>query len=340
MANLVQIGEEMKIAILHRFPEEEIKQTNAAFPFINRKGVDVLTFKAFNRVSSKWKLLKSFIWIFYAQSLIKKYYDVIYCDDSFPFYPIFVKMFNRKSKVVLRLGDFHLMYYTWGKLYKFLHFFERIGWKMADEIYVISKPMATLVKYEIGDISQKVKIILDPVNPDDFIIEEKTENKKVVMFHGLLIKNKNVDVLLQASHILPEIEFWIVGDGPDKERLETFAPKNVIFFGWKPFKDIPKLISQCDVGVATRSTNLGNQFVVTSPFLQYSVMAKPCIVSRRIVFEDMGYKHMFVNALELAQQIEALIDDKTEGKKMRQYILENHNAKDIGEEIWNALTQV
>ena len=330
----------MQIAILHRFPRDEIVQTNAAFPFIAREGVDVLTFKAFNRVSSKWKFVKSLIWIFYASALIKKKYDVIYCDDSFPFYPIFVKLFNRKSKVVLRLGDFHLMYYTWGKLYKFLHFFERIGWKMADEIYVISKPMATLVKYEIGDIYQKVKIILDPVNPDDFPIEEKTEKKKIVMFHGLLIKNKNVDVLLQASHILPDVEFWIVGDGPDKDRLTSLAGKNVIFFGWKPFEDIPKLISQCDVGVATRSTNLGNQFVVTSPFLQYSVMAKPCIVSRRIVFEDMGYKHMFVNALELAQQIEALIDDKTEGKKMREYILENHNAEEIGDQIWNALTRV
>ena len=102
-----------KIAILHRFPKDQIRETNAAFPFIAREGVDVLTFKKFERLHNVKKILKSIAWIFYSPLLVfGKSYSVIYCDDSFPFYSALVKLASPGSKVVKRMGDFHLMYYV------------------------------------------------------------------------------------------------------------------------------------------------------------------------------------------------------------------------------------
>lgn len=321
-----------KIAILHRFPKDRIPETNAAFPYIARDGVDILTFKKFERLHNAYKIAKSIAWIFYSPLLVLgRGYNIIYCDDSFPFYAALVKLASPRSKVIKRMGDFHLMYYVTGILYHFAHFFEVIEWKMMDGIIAISKAMADVIEKETG---KRVDIALDPVNPENFQVT-KREDHGTVMFHGLLTRNKNVDVLLDAAKRLPKTIFTIVGDGPDRKRLEKIAPINVRFTGWVSFKDIVKILNTCSVGVALRSDNPGNDYVVTSPFLQYSILAKPCLVTKRKVYGD--YPWQFTGVDDLVSGIKELMGNKEEGKKMREYVLKYHNAKDIGETIWNLL---
>ncbi len=325
-----------KIAILHRYTADQIKQTNAAFPFLAAKGADVLTFKEFNRLDGFWKFWKSIAWIFYAPMLvIGKGYDVIYCDDSYPFYPTLVKLVSPRSKVILRIGDLHLLYYYKGFAYKFLHFFEKISWLVADEILPISEAMADFIRAEIKD-STPIKTILDPVDPTDFQ-PMKCCQPNGVMFHGVLTRNKNVDILLEAARLLPDIDFKIVGDGPDLNRLQKIAPSNVFFFGWAPFKDIPHHISGCKVGVALRSDNPGNDYVVTSPYLQYGVMGKPCLVTRRKVFGD--YPWQFSTADEMVRLIRVLLNHPEAGTILQRHILRHHDAKKISEQIWETLTR-
>ena len=344
-----------KIALLHRYPAAQIKETNAAFPYlanntfqvseekqdsIGIKGtaifaIDVLTFKKFNRLSKWRKHIKSFLWIFYAPLLvIGKGYDVIYCDDSYPFYPALVKLVSPRSKVIIRLGDLHLMYYFSGFVFKILHFFEKIAWKMSDEIICISYAM---VEYVFAETDKLPKLALDPIDPKDFQTDFNITLRKV-MFHGVLTKNKNVDILLEAARRLPYIGFDIIGAGPDLKRLKKLAPENVTFHGWVPFKDIKYFISVCSVGVALRSSNPGNEYVVTSPFLQYGIMGKPCLVTRRRVFGD--YEWQFSGVEEMVEKIKILLDKPEEGTKLRTYILQNHDAKKIAEDIWEILKSV
>lgn len=321
-----------KIAILHRFPKDQIKETNAAFPYFGE--ADVLTFKKFERLHNAYKIAKSIAWIFFAPFLVLgRGYSVIYCDDSFPFYPAFVKLASPKSKVIKRMGDFHLMYYVTGFWYHLIHWFEVLEWKLVDGIISISKPMAEHIEKESG---KKCYVALDPVDPNDFPIERKDDHK-TVMFHGLLTKNKNADVLLEAARKLPHILFVIVGDGPDRERLEKIAPHNVRFTGWVPFKRIVHILNTCSVGVALRSDNPGNDYVVTSPFLQYSILAKPCLVTKRQVYGD--YPWQFTTADDLVHGINELMARSEEGKKMREYVLEHHSAQLIGDQIWTLLSR-
>ena len=330
MADMVQVKK--KIALLHRFPASQIKETNAAFPFLEAKGIDILTFKKFNRLNHLKKFWKSIAWIFYAPCLVVgKGYDVIYCDDSYPFYPALVKAFSPCSKVVLRIGDLHLMYYYSGFTYKVLHFLEKIVWIMADEIIAISEAMADYIEKEIG---RRPKVALDPVDPKDFP-SKHSYNSGDIMFHGTLTKNKNVDILLDAARLLPERDFTIIGEGPDYKRLSKIAPGNVYFHGWVPFKDMWLHIGSCGIGVALRSDNPGNEYVVTSPFLQYGVMGKPCLVTKRKVFGD--YEWQFSTAEELAEKINHLSSFEKqllEGWELRKYVVQNHDAKKIAEEIW------
>ena len=337
----------MKIALLHRHHKDRIKETNAAFPFLEAKGIDVLTFKKFDRTGNKF--WKSILWIFYAPLLVfGKGYDVIYCDDSMPFYPILVKFASPNSKLVLRIGDFHLMYYTSGWLYEFLHFFEKIGWRIADWILPISKEMYwEIIKgIEINEsygrydrinndpVVPKVHTILDPVNENDFL-EENAGNKNIVMFHGVLTKNKGIDVLIESARKLKNISFVIYGDGPDRKRLENISPSNIFFQGWISFDRMPQAIATCTIGVALRSDNAGNEYVVTSPFLQYGICGKPCLVTRREVFGD--YPWQFSGVDEMVEKIKYLIAYPEEGKKLKNYIIKNHDAKKIADEIWQIL---
>ena len=321
-----------KIALIHRYPENRIKETNAAFPFLKSKGIDVLTFKKFNRLGRFGKFWKSLAWIFYAPLLvIGKGYDVIYCDDSFPFYGAFVKLASPKSRVILRIGDLHLMYYYSGWAYRFLHFFEKISWRMADAIVVISDAMRSYMSQE-GFLCH---VVLDPVDSADFP-SHGLNGDGSVMFHGTLTKNKNVDVLLEAARLLPEVDFVVLGDGPYFKRLAYSAPANVFFHGWVPFKDIHAHIARCSVGVALRSDNPGNEYVVTSPFLQYGIMGKPCLVTRRKVFGD--YEWQFRDVTEMVSKLKELLrKPRQEGQKLRKFILENHDAEQIGGQIWSLL---
>jgi glycosyltransferase involved in cell wall biosynthesis len=323
-----------KIALLHRYPQDRIRETNAAFPYLKDKGIDVLTFKKFDRMNKFKKFFKSLFWIFYAPYLAsRKEYDVVYCDDSFPFYPALVKIFSpRGTKVVIRLGDLHLMYYTSGFLYRFFHEFEKIGWKMADKIICISDAMTDFVSKEIR---KKVFTILDPVDPKDFPYRAWTDHGSV-MFHGLLTRNKNVDILLRAAKLMPDVSFVIVGDGPDRKRLQKIAPINVFFKGWVPFQSMYKYIRRCAIGVALRNNSPGNDYVMTSPFIQYGIMGKPCVVSKRKVFGD--YPFQFSTVEEFVQKIRILLKGDYSPDELREFFLEYHNAEKISEEIWSLLS--
>jgi glycosyltransferase involved in cell wall biosynthesis len=223
------------------------------------------------------------------------------------------------------------MYYYSGLAYKILHFIEKIGWRMADVVLPISEAMVDYMKWEIP---MTYKVVLDPVDPKDFPYEE-TENHGTVMFHGVLTKNKGIDILLEAAHKMPDTVFVIVGDGPDRARLESMAPDNVFFKGWVPFKDIRNEIAKCAVGVALRSDNPGNEYVVTSPFLQYGVMGKPCLVTSRKVFEGLYFK--FSNSKEMVNHLKYLLKHPEEGEVLKKFVLRNHLAEKIAEEIWEIL---
>ena len=324
-----------KIALLHRYPAECIKETNAAFPYLAAKGIDVLTFKKFDRLGSFGKFWKSLLWIFYAPLLVAgKGYDVVYCDDSYPFYPALVKLVSPRSKVVIRLGDLHLLYYCSGWVYELLHFFEEIGWTVADKIIVISETMAEALRKE----GYSCEVVRDPVDPKDFPWVEGSTDSNTVMFHGVITKNKNLDMLIGAARLMPKTNFVIIGGGPDLYRLIQIAPDNVHFQGWVPFKEIYRRIASCTVGVAMRSENAGNDYVVTSPYIQYGIMGKPCLVSRRKVFGD--YPWQFSTVTEMVDKLDDLLTAIVDRKGLRELFINHHSAEKIAGKIWQILTSL
>ncbi len=59
----------------------------------------------------------------------------------------------------------------------------------------------------------------------------KKESLSSIIFVGSLIKRKRVDEFITLSTLYPDIEFKIVGEGPEIINLQDNAPSNVKFFG-------------------------------------------------------------------------------------------------------------
>jgi len=340
--------ETKKVAWMHRHDKTIIPETNQAFPYVeemlrNSQKIrhTIISGGLVNRFNPFTKFFNALFWLIYAPFSVREgKYDVIYCDDSFPFYCGLVKAMSPESKVILRLGDYHLKANLPPWLYRLLHPLEIAAWNKIDLILAISKEMAEEVSRETYT---KVKVILDPVEIPE-TIPPKPDNKiKRVIFYGTLTENKGLEVVIKAAAYLPNVDFYIIGDGPNYERLVYLKNKecvrNVHFTGWVKRESLDKELAKADVGLAVRSNNPANDILYTSPFLKYLALRKLVVASDRKILRNLKYPYRFTDAKDLAREIEkALKDTKTAGK-WHAYVKEKHNAIEIAKKIFKEVTE-
>lgn len=97
---------------------------------------------------------------------------------------------------------------------------------------------------------------LKDLHVDDLFWSPENNNNDIrrfrFIFVGRLINLKNVDYLIRAlSNLkLKNFELWIVGNGPEKRKLQSLAdsllPSQVRWFGTQPISKVPKIISKAD----------------------------------------------------------------------------------------------
>ena len=149
---------------------------------------------------------------------------------------------------------------------------------------------------------------------------------------GRLIESKGFDRLINAACILQqkgiELQVWIVGEGPDKNRLEQLSrdiSASVKFLGRKTGDDLSQLCKQADLFVLPGLGGLAIQEAMT--------FALPIIVTEADGTEldlvrDNGWIVKKNDANELANAIQVAIEDPT---SLRQRGLESYRI--VQEEI-------
>ena len=110
-----------------------------------------------------------------------------------------------------------------------------------------------------------------------------------MMYHGTLTSIYGLDIALNAFGMvegqMPDAEFWIVGDGPEKPQLEALVQKlqldeKVRFIGMVPQHEIPKWLNDCDVGVLPTRKDVFLDLSFSNKLPEYIIMEKPVIASR------------------------------------------------------------
>lgn len=96
-----------------------------------------------------------------------------------------------------------------------------------------------------GYSEDKISILPNGINLD--ALPEPTEKQGFILYVGRLTIDKGVGSIIKAAAKMPQVEFKIVGDGPDRELFEAQAEglKNVTFLGFKNREEVDMLISQC-----------------------------------------------------------------------------------------------
>lgn len=106
-----------------------------------------------------------------------------------------------------------------------------------------------------------------------------------------VVKNGLEDVLLGLSKLPNHYHFFLVGDGPDKEKYiklieELNLTDRVHFYGYVANTELPKFLKACDIFIRpSRSEGMGNSFV------EAMSMKMPVIATREgglsdFIFED------------------------------------------------------
>jgi glycosyltransferase involved in cell wall biosynthesis len=116
--------------------------------------------------------------------------------------------------------------------------------------------------------------------PDD--LQPRPVDGLRLVFLGRLVFWKGVDILLEVfaevKKQTPLAELWIIGDGPERSRLQRLAETlgicgAVTFHGWAAREECPRLLSQCDVFLYPSVFDCGGVVVLEAMSLGLAVVA-------------------------------------------------------------------
>ena len=235
-------------------------------------------------------------------------------------------------------------------------------YRYADEIIVISNDIKTNIMNK-GVPEKKIKVIpnwidtntvnsVSRINNDLFYQFGLDINKFYVVYAGNIGLSQGVETLVDAAYILKEheeIQFVVVGDGANKEKIEEKAQKtgNVHIFPMQPMEKVSEVYSMGDLCLVACKPGLGTGAV---PSKTFSIMATstPVLLSfdrgtelwNLIEKNHCGICVEAGNADKLAEAILFAYNNEDElikmGKKARECV-ENKYSKKIGTEKYLSL---
>jgi glycosyltransferase involved in cell wall biosynthesis len=163
-----------------------------------------------------------------AVPLSRERFDIIDCNQH-PYFPLFVC----KAVASLRKTKFFATWHEyWGDYwYEYLgglkgsfgRMVEKASAQMPDQIISVSRRTAGALKSD-GVPARKVLVVTNGIPFERISRIAPSHGTSDVVFTGRLITDKHVDVLLHACAATErKIGLCILGDGPEKERLEKLA---------------------------------------------------------------------------------------------------------------------
>ena len=119
-----------------------------------------------------------------------------------------------------------------------------------------------IVTASTGQIDREVTPVKLPVGVDmEFFYPRDVTSEPdqtLIGYSGRISLEKNVDEILRVARRLSDYEFRIVGEGPQRPRLERRAPDNVTFQDFLPREQLPRFYSSLDAFVtASTADTLG-----------------------------------------------------------------------------------
>jgi len=187
---------------------------------------------------------------------------------------------------------------------------------------------------EFGWKGEKIRVINNFL-PQKKIEDNSSKNENYVLYFGQLEEWKGIRNLLVVARELPDVFFYIVGDGSLKSDLIEWCKSNnlanIKFFGYKSGKDLEEIVKFAKIIV------MPSVLYENYPYSVMEAMAfgKPIIASNiggipELIHNNInGLIYQFDNTSELAKNIKYLYDNDEEiqrmGKESYKLALKNFN---------------
>jgi glycosyltransferase involved in cell wall biosynthesis len=175
---------------------------------------------------------------------------------------------------------------------------ERLAIDQASVVAAVSTPLAGAVRALAAD-PEKVMVLPNGANPVLFRPDARLraavrremawEDCVIVGWAGILREWHGVDLLLGAVARVPRLKLLIIGDGPDRPRLESVIQRlqiadRVMFTGRVSHADVVRYIGAVDIAVSS-ADRTGH----ASPMklLEYMAMERATVAPRSANIEDL-----------------------------------------------------
>lgn len=140
---------------------------------------------------------------------------------------------------------------------------KKLAWKYTNNFYencnVVTTPSEAMKRELIkNNLKGRIEAISNGVNLKLFYPRKRTNKKFRILYVGRVSYEKNIDVVVKAvgefAKKIKDFEFWIVGSGPDVEKLKHLVKKLKIekytrFTGGVDNNKLPEIYSNSDVFV-------------------------------------------------------------------------------------------
>lgn len=175
----------------------------------------------------------------------------------------------------------------------------------SDRLIFLNKRLESLRK-DIGALPKKANYPIVPIGTNPVIITKRRRRQKTVTlgFLGVLKKSQGLDLIFDNAEkihqLFPNLQFQVIGGGPDEAYFKRKAKKSLIptvFHGFLPTeKEVKAILSKCDIGLAPFIPEEGNVSYYGDPskikvYLSYGlpvITTDVYIFSREIAKEKAG----------------------------------------------------
>jgi len=204
---------------------------------------------------------------------------------------------------------------------------------------------------------KKLVIYLQGIDINNFKCNIHQRDQNRILMIGSLVPEKGFSYAIKALSLLknefPELCLTIIGDGPEKEKLQTLAKEleienRIEITGWLPFEEVKVHLDQCTILVHPSSglgdavpTVIKEAMAAGSPVIGADVVGIPEILD----YGNVGLLFPPKDHIALANSIRELLLDPVSreelAKKARKYAEDKYdmwkNGKFLSQEIENDL---
>ena len=172
-----------------------------------------------------------------------------------------------------------------------LLFEEKVSFWFADQLITVHKGMFDLLTKR-GVDPTRLEIIHNLPDPAVFgrpKVAHTNQDYFTLVYAGTVSPRHRLDLAIQALFKLkdemPDLRLKIIGDGPDIPKLRSLSKDyqiddKVNFVGVVPMVEVPEILGQCDVAIATYSNDAFGNLVFPTKAVEAIMIGLPVLCTR------------------------------------------------------------